>query len=314
MIFKRAAFALTLALAAGVAVAGAPELSLRPLARPLAEAPVTRAVVVPSTALAVSVSPRPPRRPDLARAVAASVTITPPRVVMVSASTAAVRLSPRPPARPDNLERRTTVRAAGVRTQPGLPLLTGRRGSVCGLVAIQGETVAPIPGRISGCGIDDPVKVTSVSGITLSQAAIMDCTTARALNAWVDQAVVPAVGRLGGGLAGLQVAAHYSCRTRNNQPGHRHLGPDPEERGADLCSEGLGRPRPCPPDAQRACRRLRAVRHRAGPRCRPVPQGPFPLRHGKLPQRALLQVISAAPAGARVQEGWGRRRHSRAGS
>ncbi len=221
MIFKRAAFALTLALAAGVAVAGAPELSLRPLARPLAEAPVTRAVVVPSTALAVSVSPRPPRRPDLARAVAASVTITPPRVVMVSASTAAVRLSPRPPARPDNLERRTTVRAAGVRTQPGLPLLTGRRGSVCGLVAIQGETVAPIPGRISGCGIDDPVKVTSVSGITLSQAAIMDCTTARALNAWVDQAVVPAVGRLGGGLAGLQVAAHYSCRTRNNQPGAR---------------------------------------------------------------------------------------------
>lgn len=223
----RTALALILALVAGMAVAvpafaRAPEVSVRPLARPVAEAPVARAAVAkPATALAVSVSPRPLQRPDLARAVAASVTVTPPRVVMVSASAAAVRLSPRPPARPENIERRTTVRAAGVRTQPGLPLLTGRRGSVCGLVAIQGETVAPIPGRISGCGIDDPVKVTSVSGITLSQAAIMDCTTARALNAWVDQAVVPAVGRLGGGLAGLKVAAHYSCRTRNNQPGAR---------------------------------------------------------------------------------------------
>ncbi len=216
----RTALALLLALAAGMAAAGAPEVSPRPLVRPVAEAPVARAAVaVPATALAVAVSPRPLRRPDVARAVAASVAITPPRVVMVSASAAAVRLSPRPPARPDNLERRNTVRAAGVRTQPGLPLLTGRRGSVCGLVAIQGETVAPIPGRISGCGVDDPVKVTSVSGVALSQAAIMDCTTARALNAWVDQAVIPSVGRLGGGLAGLKVAAHYSCRTRNNQPG-----------------------------------------------------------------------------------------------
>ncbi|MFN3144847.1 MAG: hypothetical protein ACE368_06105 [Paracoccaceae bacterium] len=44
--------------------------------------------------------------------------------------------------------------------------------------------------------------MTSVSGITLSQAAIMDCTTARALNAWVDQAVVPAVGGWAAGWRG----------------------------------------------------------------------------------------------------------------
>ena len=29
----------------------------------------------------------------------------------------------------------------------------------------------------------------------------------------------PAVGRLGGGVHSLKVVAHYSCRTRNNQPG-----------------------------------------------------------------------------------------------
>ncbi len=61
--------------------------------------------------------------------------------------------------------------------------------------------------------------MTEVAGVRLSQAAVMDCTTAKALNSWVETGVKPAVGRLGGGLAGLRVAAHYSCRTRNNQPG-----------------------------------------------------------------------------------------------
>ena len=81
------------------------------------------------------------------------------------------------------------------------------------------ERIAPIAGRIAGCGVADPVRITSVSGVTLSQAATVDCNTARALNAWVAQAGVPAVGRLGGGVAGLRVPAHYACRTRNHQPG-----------------------------------------------------------------------------------------------
>ncbi len=49
----------------------------------------------------------------------------------------------------------------------------------------------------------------------------MDCVTADAFYRWVSQGVKPAIGSTGGGLARLRVAAHYSCRTRNNQPGGR---------------------------------------------------------------------------------------------
>lgn len=49
----------------------------------------------------------------------------------------------------------------------------------------------------------------------------MDCTTARALGDWVDRGLIPAVGREGGGVASIRVAAHYACRTRNNLAGAR---------------------------------------------------------------------------------------------
>ncbi|HGG05590.1 MAG TPA: extensin family protein, partial [Aliiroseovarius sp.] len=65
----------------------------------------------------------------------------------------------------------------------------------------------------------NPVSVTSVSGVRLTTAATLSCETAKALNTWVRRGVMPAVGNRGGGLASLKVIAHYSCRTRNNQPG-----------------------------------------------------------------------------------------------
>ena len=93
------------------------------------------------------------------------------------------------------------------------------RGAVCGSSDIQGEVIGYVPGRINGCGIEDAVKVRAVSGVTLSQQATIDCTTARALRQWVDKGLKPAVGRTGGGVTGLRIAAHYACRGRNNQPG-----------------------------------------------------------------------------------------------
>ncbi|WP_312847262.1 extensin family protein [Aliiroseovarius sp. M344] len=84
---------------------------------------------------------------------------------------------------------------------------------------IKGQNISAIPGKIRGCGVSDPVRVTEVSGVKLSQPAVMDCTTAKALNTWVREGVFPAVGRLGGGPSSLRVVAHYACRTRNNKPG-----------------------------------------------------------------------------------------------
>jgi len=90
------------------------------------------------------------------------------------------------------------------------------QGSVCGDPAIQGEAIGRVKGTISGCGIEDAVQVSSVSGILLSSKATMECDTARALKTWVEGSAKPALASRGGGLREIKVAAHYVCRRRNN--------------------------------------------------------------------------------------------------
>lgn len=93
------------------------------------------------------------------------------------------------------------------------------RGSICGDPALQGELVGYVPGRISACGITEGVRVRSVEGIPLSQQALIDCPTAKALKTWINKGLKPSIGSRGGGVAQINVAAHYACRTRNNQAG-----------------------------------------------------------------------------------------------
>lgn len=93
-----------------------------------------------------------------------------------------------------------------------------RKGSVCGNIDIQGEVVGKVHGKLTGCGATNAVRVKSVSGVKLSQPSIMVCDTAESLNRWVDKTVQPTF-RKRGGVTELKVAAHYSCRTRNNRPG-----------------------------------------------------------------------------------------------
>lgn len=104
-----------------------------------------------------------------------------------------------------------------------------RRGMVCGDLDIQGEAVGRVAGKISGCGVNDAVRVRSVSGVVLSQKAVMDCGTAKALKTWVDRGLKPAFKRQGGGVSRIRVAAHYACRTRNNR------------KGAKISEHGKGR-------------------------------------------------------------------------
>ncbi|PYG29563.1 extensin family protein [Pelagimonas varians] len=92
-------------------------------------------------------------------------------------------------------------------------------GGLCGDPYLVGEVVGNVPGRISGCGLENAVRLQSVAGIELSQTATINCETAKALKDWVQTGAQPAVGKQGGGLSGLRVVAHYACRTRNNQPG-----------------------------------------------------------------------------------------------
>ncbi len=91
-----------------------------------------------------------------------------------------------------------------------------KKGSVCGVAAIKGEAIAPIKSRVKGCGLKDGVRVTSVSGVRLSQAITVDCATAKALNTWVREVAQPVYG---GDIVELKIAAHYICRPRNNKKG-----------------------------------------------------------------------------------------------
>ncbi|MEL6800624.1 MAG: extensin family protein [Pseudomonadota bacterium] len=95
------------------------------------------------------------------------------------------------------------------------------RGGLCGVPGLVGERVPDVTSSNLSCGIDDPVQVTRVRGIMLSQPALMTCQTAQALDRWTVEGAERAVGNRGGGIARFEVAAHYSCRTRNSQRGAR---------------------------------------------------------------------------------------------
>lgn len=189
---------LVAACAATAAAAKAPAASPLPLPRPAAAAPVTSA------------------RP-LARPVLAEVTrmATNDGLPMALPTRRAPLASPVPKARP--AEEVILASAPVPKKRDGL----SHRGSVCGNPAIKGVDIAPIRAAAKGCGLDEGVSVTSVSGVALSPPAKIDCATAEALNDWVVNAVLPSVGTSGGGVRQLQVAGSYVCRPRNNQRGNR---------------------------------------------------------------------------------------------
>jgi hypothetical protein len=190
--------------------------AVAPLPRPKTRPAGTQAA--PAVLAVPAMLPRPQRRPFAAQAAA---------VITPAVAVAAPLLRPAP--RPGGLARKAVRPAAGAEVvlaaavaptplAPGKPLVRSKKGSVCGNSAIRGETIPPIPARLRGCGVAEPVRVTEVSGVRLSVPATMDCTTARALNSWVETGLKPAFGRKNPP-AMLQVAAHYACRTRNNRPG-----------------------------------------------------------------------------------------------
>lgn len=222
---------------AQAAVAQEIDRSLRPVANPrLAEA-----VVLPQPT------------GDLQSQAAALAPAAAPVAVAEDVSPDALLRSLRPVARPKAL----TARLAGLKAAsnaPGLDLAApapedeidlaaippptrkeerkkrrekaSRAGSVCGVASIKGEEIARISSKVQGCGVEDPVRVTSVAGVRLSQPATVDCSIAKALNSWVDEVAQPAFD---GKLVELQIAAHYICRSRNNV------------KGAKISEHGKGR-------------------------------------------------------------------------
>ncbi len=197
-------------LLANMALANAPGTSLRPVAREDVF-PVAIRGFGPVQSL------RPVIRPGSGANVLPSYVVPAPQPTVYTGTGLAPLVSARPLQRPAH--RRFGVRKAS--TTPSKPSKKSARGvgRVCGDRQLQGEFVGNVPGKLRGCGATDAVRLHSVSGVTLSNPAVMECQTAKALKKWVDRGVEPAIGRHGGGLAKLNVAAGYSCRTRNSKPG-----------------------------------------------------------------------------------------------
>ncbi|TDE36623.1 extensin family protein [Antarcticimicrobium sediminis] len=184
---------LGLALLALPATARAPDHSLRPLAR--------GAAVGEPPATPLSVTRRAPKpRPPSAQVTSAAA--RPANLPFLSPEA-----SPLPVLRPEGLEQKVFLKR-----------LRRRKGSVCGDIDIQGDEIGRVTGKLRGCGARDAVRVREVAGVRLSQQSIMTCDTARALKTWVERGVKPAF-RKRGPVVEMRVAAHYSCRTRNNKPG-----------------------------------------------------------------------------------------------
>lgn len=204
---------LVIALVLGCATAAlgdAPSTSLRPLSRPdLVATPPVNAQPGLNSSL------RPQMRPDTlmtgAPAVVQAAAVVPP------AEKRGLFGFLRPEKRPGDLAGPKLASATLAPVAPGRQGVVSRKGAVCGDPAIKGEALAPITAQVQGCGVADPVRVTSVAGVRLSQPATVDCDTARALKTWVERGLEPAYGR--GKVVELQVAGHYICRTRNHRPG-----------------------------------------------------------------------------------------------
>ncbi|MDQ2067404.1 extensin family protein [Xinfangfangia sp. CPCC 101601] len=210
------AFGAVLVLLGSVAVAQAEpvEKSLKPPANPF----LNGAAAIPSpaelstvdpVAHAMAVSLRPRTRPQAINDMVAAAAAGKPAPGL---DLAAMMPEPEPVAAPPRKMTRAEKKAAREQER----LNNSLKGSVCGVAAIKGEKIAPIKAKVQGCGLSDGVRVTSVSGVRLSQAATIDCDTAKALNTWVDKVVQPAYG---GEVVELKIAAHYICRPRNNKKG-----------------------------------------------------------------------------------------------
>lgn len=128
-----------------------------------------------------------------------------------------IRVSIIPRLRSNNTNIKSIAKKQTVRTINS-PTKTTRKGSICGIASIKGTATARIQGS-GRCGIANPVKVTQVAGINLTRELIVNCSTAKRLNTWVNRSAKPIIGRQGGGLQSIQIIGGYSCRTRNSKKG-----------------------------------------------------------------------------------------------
>lgn len=234
----RAGLARTLCLLAALAAlpgrAEPPATSLIPRARPgtapaptAVPAPEQPAAVVPLATMQATLRPRP--RPAALAQPAPQPALQPTAQPSALLPLATIQNSMRPRPRPENLGQLPTseVELASVPVPDPAPesrsskrkKKKAQRGAICGDPEIVGEKLAPISSKVKGCGVAEPIRVTEIAGIRLSQPATINCQTAVALHRWIEGGLRPAMR--GRKVVELEIAASYICRPRNNVKGNK---------------------------------------------------------------------------------------------
>ncbi len=81
----------------------------------------------------------------------------------------------------------------------------------------------------NGCFVHNAYRVRSLAGVSFSQAATTNCGVANTTAHWLDKVVQPAAqDAFGERVVGIDMAAAFSCRPRNNK------------RGGKLSEHGMG--------------------------------------------------------------------------
>jgi hypothetical protein len=86
---------------------------------------------------------------------------------------------------------------------------------VCGLRDTEGAGLPPISDE-GDCGIDRPVRISRIAGVSLEPPAVVACLAATALESWLTDVAKPAFRRAGHPLEEMHVAGSYVCRNVNS--------------------------------------------------------------------------------------------------
>ncbi len=128
--------------------------------------------------------------------------------------------APLPPPRP-------AIIPEARRAQGEFTLVAAPAGSACADLLAQEVAVAEtgqIVDAAEGCGTAPVARLTAIllgdgKSVALRPAAVLRCETALAVARWIREDIAAAALGLGSALARVEVAASYTCRSRNNVTG-----------------------------------------------------------------------------------------------
>jgi hypothetical protein len=201
-----------------------PLAALTPAARPATPRVAAAATVDAAATRRETAAPTP--RPSRAAAAVAAAAAPAPAVAFSPAAEALDAIKAAPTPRPAAARSRAALAPERAEVTPAALSPRARDGfgvgpgGLCGDARLSGTPVPTVVG-VGACGIEQPVRVMAVAGVSLGKPVTVGCGVARRFADWVESSARPAARQLGSELVSIDTFAGYSCRPRNNRPGAR---------------------------------------------------------------------------------------------